>query len=138
MEWLQQNGLTVLLTVFFLVMLLKNPILARVYGIQSISVHELAALLKNKPAPLLIDVRTPMEFASGHIVGARNEPLSGLSGRVGAIQELAAGRDVLVVCRSGARSLGGSVVLKRGGCPKVINVAGGMLQWSAQGYQASR
>ncbi|MBF0212895.1 MAG: rhodanese-like domain-containing protein [Magnetococcales bacterium] len=119
-------------------MLLKNPILARVYGIQSISVHELAALLKNKPAPLLIDVRTPMEFASGHIVGARNEPLSGLSGRVGAIQELAAGRDVLVVCRSGARSLGGSVVLKRGGCPKVINVAGGMLQWSAQGYQASR
>ncbi|MBF0627339.1 MAG: rhodanese-like domain-containing protein [Magnetococcales bacterium] len=119
-------------------MTLKNPILARVYGVQSLSVHQLAALLQAKPSPLLIDVRTPMEFASGHIPGARNEPLSNLSERVAALRALADQRDVVVVCRSGARSLGGAVVLKRGGCPKVFNVAGGMLQWSAQGFGANR
>ncbi|MBF0271282.1 MAG: rhodanese-like domain-containing protein [Magnetococcales bacterium] len=138
MEWLQQNGLSVFLTLMFVGLALKNPILARVYGVKSITVHELAALLKAKPSPLLLDVRTSGEFDSGHIVGARNEPLSGLGGRVGALREFAGDRDVVVVCRSGARSLSGSVVLKRGGCPKVYNVSGGMLQWVAQGYPASR
>ncbi|NGZ05425.1 MAG: rhodanese-like domain-containing protein [Magnetococcales bacterium] len=138
MEWLQQNGLSVVLTLLFLGLALKNPILARIYGVQSITVHELAALLRGKPAPLLVDVRTPMEFATGHIGGARNEPLSDLRGRVAAIRGMAGERDVVVVCRSGARSLGGSVVLKRGGCPKVYNVVGGMLQWTAQGYGSNR
>ncbi|MBF0340690.1 MAG: rhodanese-like domain-containing protein [Magnetococcales bacterium] len=138
MEWLQQNGLTVLLTLMFLVLALKNPLLARVYGVESVTVQGLAALLQAKPAPLLIDVRTPMEYAAGHISGARNEPLHGLNKRVAAIQELASGRDVVTVCRSGARSLGGAVILKRGGCPKVLNVSGGMLQWTAQGFPSIR
>ncbi|MEO5347799.1 MAG: rhodanese-like domain-containing protein [Magnetococcus sp. YQC-9] len=136
MEWVQQNGLAVLLTLLFLVMALKNPVMARIYGVRSISVHELAALLKAKPAPLLIDVRTPMEFNTGHIPGARNEPLGELPRRIEALRQLAQGRDVAVVCRSGARSLGGAVVLKRAGCETVLNVSGGMLQWQSQGYQA--
>ncbi|GAB0055907.1 Thiosulfate sulfurtransferase GlpE [Candidatus Magnetaquicoccaceae bacterium FCR-1] len=136
MEWVQQNGLTVLLTLLFLVLALKNPVMARIYGVRSISVHELAKRLGNKPAPLLIDVRTPMEFNSGHIPGARNEPLGELSRRIEALRQLAQGREVAVVCRSGARSLGGAVMLKKAGCETVYNVAGGMLQWQSQGYQA--
>ncbi len=50
---------------------------------------------------LLIDVRTPGEFAGGAIAGARNIPVDQISGRVA---ELNVGKVVVLYCRSGARS----------------------------------
>lgn len=49
----------------------------------------------------LLDVRTPMEFRSGHIQGAVNVPVDELPRRM---DEVPAGRAVVVYCRSGARS----------------------------------
>ena len=50
---------------------------------------------------LLLDVRTPHEFASGHLPGAVNLPVQELPFR---LKELPAGKKVVVYCRSGARS----------------------------------
>jgi rhodanese-related sulfurtransferase len=50
---------------------------------------------------LLLDVRTPGEFASGHLPGAVNVPIDALEAEAG---EIAAGREVVVYCRSGRRS----------------------------------
>jgi len=50
---------------------------------------------------LLLDVRTPGEFTSGHLPGAVNVPIDALEARAG---EIAAGREVVVYCRSGRRS----------------------------------
>jgi rhodanese-related sulfurtransferase len=49
----------------------------------------------------LVDVRTPEEYAAGHIEGATNIPLSEVEVRLG---ELDRERDVVVYCRSGNRS----------------------------------
>ncbi|MCB9564133.1 MAG: rhodanese-like domain-containing protein [Kofleriaceae bacterium] len=49
----------------------------------------------------LLDVRTPDEYAGGHLDGARSIPVDDLAGRLG---ELPRDRDVVVYCHSGRRS----------------------------------
>lgn len=57
-----------------------------------------SAILEN--GGVLIDVRTPSEFNSGHAKGSKNIPLQKLSKQV---QQLK-GKEVVLVCRSGARA----------------------------------
>jgi phage shock protein E len=51
---------------------------------------------------VIIDVRTPSEFKSGHAKGAVNIPLASIGNEVTRIQKM--GKPVVVCCRSGARS----------------------------------
>ncbi len=60
----------------------------------------------------LVDVRTPGEFASGHLPEAVNMPLHELGRRVA---ELPEDRPIVVYCRSGARSARAAGMLKRAG-----------------------
>lgn len=73
---------------------------------------------------LLLDVRTPEEFQAGHVAGATNIPVGALAGRVG---EIAAGREVVVYCRSGRRSAAAAEMLRERG-HKVIDI-GSMEAW---------
>jgi len=84
------------------------------------------------PALQLIDVREPAEFDGplGHIVGARLVPLGTLAGGLASFDRE---RPVVTVCRAGGRSAQATLVLQRAGFTKVANLAGGMLQWHAQG-----
>ena len=61
--------------------------------------------------PLLVDVRTPEEFRSGHLPGAINLPLD----QLGAVP-LPKGRPVFVYCHSGARSAQACSTLRAMGC----------------------
>jgi phage shock protein E len=68
-------------------------------------------LVRDRDA-ILVDVRTPGEFAAGHIDGAINVPLQTLPGGAEAID---AERPVVVYCRSGARSArAGRILAERG------------------------
>jgi len=60
----------------------------------------------------LLDVRTPGEFAGGHIDGALNLPVSELSGRMG---EIPRDQPVVVYCLSGARSSSAAGMLREAG-----------------------
>ena len=74
----------------------------------------------------LVDVRTRGEYASGHIDGAINIPVSDLSARV---KELGAkDRPVVLYCASGARSARGAALLKSLGFTDVHNL-GAMSRW---------
>ncbi|GAB2864663.1 rhodanese-like domain-containing protein [Actinocorallia aurea] len=53
---------------------------------------------------LLLDVRTPAEFESAHIPGSVNVPLDALPSALASVTEQAAGRTVVLVCRSGMRA----------------------------------
>ena len=61
--------------------------------------------------PLLVDVRTPEEFRSGHLPGAINLTLD----QLGAVP-LRKGRPVFVSCHSGARSAQACSTLRAMGC----------------------
>ena len=76
---------------------------------------------------LLVDVRTPQEFASGHVDGAKNIPVSELRARAA---ELGTDhtRPVVVYCASGMRSASAKGQLKKLGFASVYDL-GGMGRW---------
>jgi phage shock protein E len=62
---------------------------------------------------LLLDVRTPMEFADGHVQGAKNIPVQELAARIHEVGPKS--RHVVLYCRSGARSAAAAQLLTRAG-----------------------
>ena len=95
------------------------------WGVKSISVDELAEKLA-KGKQVLIDVREPYEFSSGHIKGAVSIPLGKLAEKLGKLDPHA---ETFVICQSGHRS--GSAVrrLKRAGFEEAYSVKGGTSRW---------
>jgi hydroxyacylglutathione hydrolase len=87
-----------------------------------------AARLESSPPPLVVDVRTPREHASGSIPGSVNIPLNHLLER---LRELPAERPILVYCAGGYRSSIAASLLKRAGFSDVADLAGGMAAWDA-------
>ncbi|MFN3952704.1 MAG: rhodanese-like domain-containing protein [Thermaurantimonas sp.] len=67
---------------------------------------------------LLVDVRTPQEFAEGSVLGAINIPLHEIQTR---LNEFKTDRPVVVFCRSGARSARAEQILRQHGITNVIN-----------------
>ena len=78
---------------------------------------------------VVIDVREPQEFAEGHVAGTRLVPLMTVPG---VAAELPRDRPVLVVCRSGRRSLDAAHYLVQQGVD-AKSVAGGTVAWQASG-----
>ena len=91
---------------------------------KSKAVNDLAAEVEAKTLNL-IDVREADEFASGHLPGAINLPLSDFLERYG---ELDKDKSYHIICQSGARSAQACAFLAGEGYD-VINVAGGTSAW---------
>ena len=53
---------------------------------------------------VVIDVRTPEEFASGHIEGAINIPYDTITAKLPALARIGKNENILLYCRSGRRS----------------------------------
>jgi phage shock protein E len=70
------------------------------------------AALMQKGA-LIIDVRSPSEFASGNIKGSRNIPLDQFQNRIAELKK--SGKPVITVCRSGNRSGAAKSMLEQAG-----------------------
>lgn len=67
---------------------------------------------------VIVDVRTPVEFAAGSCKGSINIPLAELEKRAGGMDR---GKPVVVCCVSGARSATAAAILKRKGFAQVLN-----------------
>lgn len=102
--------------------------------VPSVSPAEAKQLLTGKPAPILVDVREPVEFQQAHIAGARLIPLGQLGSRLG---EIPTDKQVLVVCQTGSRSGMAARQLAKAGYD-VINVNGGIMGWMSQGLPLKR
>ncbi len=79
---------------------------------------------------VLIDVRNPQEFQSGHIPGAKNVPLNKLSKQM---KKVPKNRPVIVVCQSGNRSRSACNLLVNAGYDNVTNLNGGTIRWRMAG-----
>ncbi|MFN9629842.1 MAG: rhodanese-like domain-containing protein [Cyanobacteriota bacterium] len=94
---------------------------------QRLSAHDLADQLAHHRVTV-IDVREPVEYASGHIAGSLNRPLAHLGNA-----SLPPGPLVLV-CQSGNRSSLGVAQLQRQGRPDVMaDLIGGLSAWQQAG-----
>ena len=66
----------------------------------------------------LVDVRTPGEFAQGHVKGSVNIPLDLVPAQ---LQKFKGKKNIVVCCRSGSRSSQAKTILERNGFTNVIN-----------------
>jgi glyoxylase-like metal-dependent hydrolase (beta-lactamase superfamily II)/rhodanese-related sulfurtransferase len=91
---------------------------------------DIDGLASAPPNAMLLDVREPEEFASGHVHGAVNIPQSDLATR---LDEIPRDRRILTICQSGMRSLRSAQFLAQQGIENVATVAGGTSAWRASG-----
>jgi len=99
--------------------------------IHLLSAEELYETITGNSDMVLVDVRTPLEYADNHIKGAVNIPAPDLRTRC---KELHPEKPVTVLCSSGNRSSLAASILKQHGFTDVSNVAGGMTGYSAAGH----
>lgn len=92
----------------------------------------LARAAAHDPALVVLDVRTPAEYAAGHVPGAINVPHDEVEGR---LDELAGLRDkdVVVYCKGGRRAALALEVLGRHGYTRLWHLDGDMQGWEAAG-----
>jgi len=86
---------------------------------------------------LIVDIRTPPEwYQSGVIEGAKLVPFQDPQSFLAAVgPEIADGRDLILVCRSGNRTAIAGQYLMQMIPNKIISIAGGMIQVVGSGYE---
>ena len=80
---------------------------------------------------VLIDVRTPGEFKSGHVAKAKNIPLDSISKQM---KQIPKDKTVVVMCRSGSRSGMAARQLASAGYENILNLKGGIMRWQSKGH----
>ena len=86
----------------------------------------------NEPDVIILDVRTPEEFASGHIEGALNIDFN--SGDfANEITRLNPSENYAIYCRSGSRSGQAASIMHKAGFHDVSNLNGGVIDWTNAG-----
>jgi rhodanese-related sulfurtransferase len=80
----------------------------------------------------LLDIRTPSEVSQGIIPGADHIPMHLIPLR---LSELPRGEELVLYCRSGARSYHACMYLVQQGYTQVVNLRGGIVAWARHGFE---
>lgn len=96
---------------------------------EKVSIEQFEKLLTEKSNALILDVRTPEEFAAGHVKGAVNLNIYD-AGFKTALTKLDKSKPVLVYCKAGGRSADAATQMQDLGFSEVYNFGGGMLAWA--------
>lgn len=102
-------------------------------GMKQYSPREVADLMKQGSAALLLDVRTSAERQRQLIKGSIHIPLHELGRRVGELDKHKS-KEVICYCQSGNRSLSAAARLKKAGFT-VANMKGGIVEWNSSGLR---
>lgn len=108
--------------------------------IKDVSPKEASTLIENNqnnPVFIIIDVRTPEEFADGHIANADNIDYYSVTFR-NDIDKLDKGKTYLIYCRSGNRSGKARDIMAELNFNKVYNMSGGILAWNDEGLPTTK
>jgi rhodanese-related sulfurtransferase len=97
----------------------------------SVTAAELKKQVDSGRGPIVIDVRTKEEYASGHVPGAVNIPFDEVASR---IDELDAPHGVALYCMVGPRARKGETALLAVGYKSVFHLEGGLAAWKAAGF----
>jgi len=85
---------------------------------------------KRDPSLFVLDVRTPQEYAAGHVPGAVNVPYDQVASH---LAEIPKDKDVVIYCRSGRRTGLAAEVLEANGYTKLGHLQGDMEAWLKDG-----
>ena len=111
----------------------EGPALTQPQVVKNITPEEANTMIMISSFPIyIIDVRTPEEYAGGHIGNAVNVDYYSASFK-DEINGFARDRTYIIYCRTGARSAGARDIMKELGFQKIYNMAGGITGWEAAG-----
>ena len=96
-------------------------------GVPQVTVEELREMHDRGEAPVLLDVREPHEYALADLPGSLKVPLGTLPR---SLDKVPKDKELVVYCRSGARSANAVQFLRQAGYEKAVNLAGGINAWS--------
>lgn len=99
--------------------------------VTTLNAADFAAKIADKSI-VLVDVRTPSEFASGHISGATNIDFESGSFESD-IKKLDKSKVYAVYCRSGNRSGQATALMAKNGFATIFNLEGGIINWQNAG-----
>lgn len=127
MQFVIQNWYLFLGLVVVLALLAAGPINQYLHGVKSVPVSQAVRMI-NHDSAVVVDVREPDEFRSGHIPDAINIPLGTLGSRLGELEKFKS-RPLVVSCRTSQRSAKAAMTLRKHDFPSVHVLAGGIIAW---------
>lgn len=86
---------------------------------------------KKDTSMIILDVRTPEEYAAGHIPGSVNIPYTHLPSRVSELPG-AADKDIVLYCATGVRSEMAAERMREHGYTRLLHLDGDMKAWQEQ------
>jgi rhodanese-related sulfurtransferase len=135
-KFVQENLLLIAVALVSGAMLLW-PYVRRVGGGPSVSAAQATQLINREDA-LVFDVRDPGEYGTGHILGAKNLPLSRIQAAGSEIAAKRKDKPVIVYCDNGNRSTKAAAALRSQGYARVVNLSGGLGAWQQAGLPLER
>ena len=108
--------------------------------IEDITAQEAFTLMQNNqynPDFVIIDVRTPEEFAEGYIENAINIDFRSETFR-DELDKLDKNKKYLIYCRSGGRSGNALNIMAELNFREVYNISGGIIAWNAEGLPTTK
>lgn len=127
MQFVIQNWYLFLALAIVLVLLVAAPLNQALRGIKSVPVNQ-AIRMVNHESAVIVDVREPDEFRSGHIPDSINIPLSTLRTRLSELEKFRS-RPLVISCRTSQRSAKAAMMLQKHKFQSVHVLAGGILAW---------
>ena len=136
MQFAANNWYLILGIVMVLAMLVYAPLTQLRHGVRHVTSAEAIRLL-NQEKGLLMDVREPDEYRTGHVPNAMNVPLSGLAGSFKQIEKYKS-LPLIICCRTSQRSARAAVTLRKQGFAHVQVLAGGMVGWQRENLPVAK
>jgi len=87
---------------------------------------------------VVVDVRSPERYQTGHIAGARNVPFDRLTDEADKRLGQAKDRPILAYCDNGMSGARATSLLRKLGFTKVFNLRGGLDAWRRESYPLER
>lgn len=103
--------------------------------VEAVKPEVLAAMLRGRTPPAVIDIRDADEFPKFRILQARNIPIDELTKQR---KTLPTGQEIILVCHAGHQSPVAARLLASFGITKVRRLDGGMLEWRAAGLPTTK
>lgn len=130
-NWYLFAGLVVVVA-----LLLAGPITQLMHGIKSLNPAQAIQLL-NRESGVVVDVCEPREFKQAHVPDAVNIPLGQLGQQLAQLEKYKS-KPVIIMCRTGNRSVRGAAILRKRGFTSVYALGGGMAAWQRENLPVKR
>ena len=127
MQFISSNIFPIGMAIFSGIMLLWSYFGNRFKGVKEVNSSGALQLINHKNA-VVLDVREPGEYESGHVLNSKLIPLGKLKERIGELEKYK-DHSIVVLCRSGNRSGTACFILGKHGFNQAYNLAGGIQAW---------